>query len=298
MRFGLFGTGPWAQQAHGPALAGHPSAELVGVWGRSPEKAAALAGAHGVPAYTEVEALIAEVDAVAVALPPDVQADVALRAARASKHLLLDKPVAFTTDAADEIAGEVADRGLASVVFFTSRFVPDIDSFLTGAAETGGWHEARVEHLGSIFEPGNAFGDSPWRQAERGGLWDVGPHALSFVLPVLGPVASVTAVDGPRETTHVLLKHAGGAVSRLTLSVNAPVKAMRNEAVFFGEAGSAAVPTVDWAPVDALRRAVDQLVAAADGGDQPACDVRFGAAVVAVLAAADAAARSGNTVTL
>ena len=298
MRFGLFGTGPWAQQAHGPALAGHPTAELVGVWGRNPEKAAALAGAHGVTAYTEVEALIAEVDAIAVALPPDVQADIALQAARAGKHLLLDKPVAFTAEAAGKIAGEVADRGLASVVFFTSRFVPDIESFLTGAAETGGWHEARVEHLGAIFEPGNAFGNSPWRQAERGGLWDVGPHALSFVLPVLGPVASVTAVDGPRETTHVLLKHVGGAVSRLTLSVNAPVKAMRNEAVFFGEAGSAAVPTVDWAPVDALGRAVDQLIAAAGGGDQPACDVRFGASVVAVLAAADAAARSGRTVTL
>jgi predicted dehydrogenase len=298
MRFGLFGTGPWAQQAHGPALAGHPTAELVGVWGRNPEKAAALAAAHGVTAYTEVDALIAEVDAVAVALPPDVQADIALRAARAGKHLLLDKPVAFTTGAADEIAGEVADRGLASVVFFTSRFVPDIESFLTGAAETGGWHEARVEHLGAIFEPGNAFGNSPWRQAERGGLWDVGPHALSFVLPVLGPVASVTAVDGPRETTHVLLKHVEGAVSRLTLSVNAPVKAMRNEAVFFGEAGSAAVPTVEWAPVDALGRAVDQLLTAAGGGDQPACDVRFGAGVVAVLAAADAAARSGHTVTL
>ena len=298
MRFGLFGTGPWAQQAHGPALAGHPTAELVGVWGRNPEKAAALADAHGATAYAEVDALIAEVDAVAVALPPDVQADIALRAARAGKHLLLDKPVAFTTDAAEEIAGEVADRGLASVVFFTSRFVPDIESFLTGAAETGGWHEARVEHLGAIFEPGNAFGNSSWRQAERGGLWDVGPHALSFVLPVLGPVASVTAVDGPRETTHVLLKHVGGAVSRLTLSVNAPVKAMRNEAVFFGEAGSAAVPTVDWAPVDALGRAVDQLIAAAGGGDQPACDVRFGANVVAVLAAADAAARSGHTVTV
>jgi predicted dehydrogenase len=298
MRFGLFGTGPWAQQAHGPALAGHATAELVGVWGRNPEKAAALAGTHGVTAYTDVDALIADVDAIAVALPPDVQADIALRAARAGKHLLLDKPVAFTADAADQIAGEVADRGLASVVFFTSRFVPEIESFLTGAAETGGWHEARVEHLGAIFEPGNAFGNSPWRQAERGGLWDVGPHALSFVLPVLGPVASVTAVDGPRETTHVLLKHVGGAVSRLTLSVNAPVKAMRNEAVFFGEAGSAAVPSVQWAPVDALGRAVDQLIAAAGGGDQPACDVRFGASVVAVLAAADAAARSGRAVTL
>jgi predicted dehydrogenase len=227
-----------------------------------------------------------------------VQAELALRAARAGKHLLLDKPVALTAGAADAIVGAVADRGLASVVFFTSRFVPQIEAFLIDTAATEGWHEARVEHLGSIFQPGNAFGASPWRQAGHGGLWDVGPHALSFVLPVLGAVESVTAVDGPRSTTHVLLKHVGGAVSRLSLSVDAPLAAMRNEAVFFGEAGRAEVPTVDWAPISAYGRAVDALITAAGGGDQPRCDVRFGASVVAVLAAAEAAAGSGRTVTL
>jgi predicted dehydrogenase len=297
MRFGLFGTGPWAQQVHGPALAAHPEAELVGVWGRDPAKAAALAGAHGVTAYPEVDALIADVDAIAVALPPDVQSDIALRAAQAGKHLLLDKPVSFTTGAADLIVGEVAARGLASVVFFTSRFVPEIEAFLAGAAATEGWYEARVDHLGSIFVPGNAFGASPWRR-DRGGLWDVGPHALSLVLPVLGAVAEVTAVDGPRATTHALLRHIGGAVSTLTLSVDAPEAAMRNEAVFFGEAGISAMPTVDWAPTEAYGRAVGQLIAAAGGGDQPVCDVRFGASVVAVLAAVEAAAHSGHTALL
>jgi predicted dehydrogenase len=298
MRFGLFGTGPWAQMAHGPALAAHPEAELVGVWGRDPAKAAALAGTLGVTAYLEVDALLADVDAVAIALPPDVQSQLALRAVQAGRHLLLDKPVAFAPDAADLLADEAAARGVASVVFFTSRFVPEIEAFLTATAAVEGWYEARIDHLGSIFEPGNAFGNSPWRAAARGGLWDVGPHALSFALPVLGPVESVTAVDGPRATTHVLLKHTRGAVSTLTLSVDAPAKAMRNEAVFIGEAGTAVLPTAEWDPVAAYGRAVDALITAAAGGEQPACDVRFGASVVAVLAAADKAATSGRTVTL
>ncbi len=43
MRFGLFGTGPWAHQAHAPALAAHDDVEFVGVWGRDAGKAAALA---------------------------------------------------------------------------------------------------------------------------------------------------------------------------------------------------------------------------------------------------------------
>jgi predicted dehydrogenase len=297
MRFGLFGTGPWAQQAHAPALAAHPDVELVGVWGRDPAKAAALAGAHGASAYAEIDALIADVDAVAIALPPGVQSEIALRAAQAGRHLMLDKPVAFTTEAAELVAAEAAARHLASVVFFTSRFVPEIEEFLTGAAATGGWLSARVEHLGSIFVPGNAFGASPWRR-ERGGLWDVGPHALSFVLPVLGAVTAVTAMDGPRSTTHALLKHVSGAVSTLTLSVDAPAEAVRNEAVFAGESGLAAVPTAHWAPVDAFGRAITQLITAAGGGDQPVCDVRFGTTVVTVLAAVDESARTGRTVSL
>src|ERR671926_218745 len=103
MRFGLFGTGPWAHQAHAPALAAHDDVEFVGVWGRSAEKAAALAGEHAAKPYADIDALIADVDAIAVALPPDVQSDIALRAARAGKHLLLDKPIAFTPQAATEI---------------------------------------------------------------------------------------------------------------------------------------------------------------------------------------------------
>ncbi|OEV24353.1 oxidoreductase, partial [Streptomyces nanshensis] len=43
MKFGLLGTGPWAERTHGPALAAHEEVELVGVWGRRAEPARALA---------------------------------------------------------------------------------------------------------------------------------------------------------------------------------------------------------------------------------------------------------------
>src|ERR1700733_1882410 len=195
MRFGLFGTGPWAHLAHAPALAAHESVELVGVWGRKPDKAAELAGQYGAQPYAEVDDLIADVDAVAIALPPDVQAPIALRAARAGKHLLLDKPVAFTTAEADEIVAAVAERDLASVVFFTRRLLPEIRQFIAEAQQTGGWLEGRVDQVGSIFTEGNPFGASAWRK-ESGGLWDVGPHAFALVLPILGPVIEVTAMAG------------------------------------------------------------------------------------------------------
>ncbi|WP_328461934.1 Gfo/Idh/MocA family oxidoreductase [Actinoplanes sp. NBC_00393] len=297
MRFGLFGTGPWAHMAHAPALAAHPGVEFAGVWGRDPAKAADLAGRFGVRTYAGVDELIADVDAVAIALPPDVQAPIALRAAEAGRHLLLDKPVALRTDEANALAAAVAERDLASVVFFTRRFAPEVSGFVAGAVATGGWTEARVDHLGSIFEDGNPFGASPWRR-ERGGLWDVGPHALALVVPVLGPVTEVTGMAAEPDLTHLLLRHAGGAISRVTLSVDAPALAAREEAVFAGRAGVVPVPDAVWDPEQAFGVALDQLISAVAGGARPECDVRFGAEVTAVLVAAERAIRERVTVRL
>jgi predicted dehydrogenase len=295
MRFGLFGTGPWAHQAHAPALAEHPEVELVGVWGRNPDKAAEVAKLYGGKPYAEVDELIADVDAVAIALPPDVQAPIALRAARAGRHLLLDKPVAFTAAEAAEIAAAVAERNLASVVFFTRRLMPPVADFVAEAVATGGWREARVDHLGSIFTDDNPFGASPWRK-ESGGLWDVGPHALALLLPVLGPVTEVAGMAGPHDMTHLLLRHGGGAISTLTLTVDAAAAEEREEAVFAGEAGVRAVPEAEWLPTEALARAIDQLIAAAAGGPSPELDIRFGTEVTAVLEAAQEAVTTGRTV--
>ncbi|GIF10663.1 Gfo/Idh/MocA family protein [Actinoplanes teichomyceticus] len=297
MRFGLFGTGPWAHDVHSAALAQHPRVELAGVWGRNPEKAAELAAKRGTRAYADADELIADVDAVAIALPPDVQAPIAIRAARAGRHLVLDKPVSLRASEAAELASAVADRDVASVVFFTRRFVPETERFLADAVATGGWTEARVDHLGSIFTPDNPFGASPWRR-ERGGLWDVGPHALSLVLPVLGPVTEVTGLTGGRDLTSLVLRHASGAISRLTLSVDAPEAAVRAEAEFAGAAGVRTVPTVPFSAVDLFGRALDELLSAAAGGPRPACDVRFGQQVTEVLAAAAEAVREGRTVRL
>jgi predicted dehydrogenase len=283
--------------AHAPGLAAHPGVEFIGVWGRNPRKAAVLADAHGATAYPTIDRLIADVDAIAVALPPDVQAPIALTAARAGKHLLLDKPVAFTVAEADEIAAAVAEHHLAATVFFTRRYMPQLQEFIEQARNTGGWVEARVDHVGSIYQDGNPFGASRWRH-ERGGLWDVGPHAVALVLPVLGPVIEVTAMVGPPDMTHLLLRHALAAISTLTLSVDVPRAAAREQAIFAGTAGVVSVPVVPWDPILAFGRMLDELVAAANGGPPPRLDVRFGAQVTAILAAAAEAASTGRSLRL
>ncbi|HEX6501351.1 MAG TPA: Gfo/Idh/MocA family oxidoreductase [Micromonosporaceae bacterium] len=296
LRFGLLGTGHWAVATQGAALAAHQDAEFVGVWGRDPAKAHAVATRYGVRAYPEVDALLRDVDAVAVALPPDVQAELAVRAAEAGRHLLLDKPLALSWARAHAVVDAVRRRDLASLVFFTARFQPNVAAFLADAVRAGDWHGARVTHFGSIFESGGPYAGSTWRR-EWGGLWDVGPHALALLLPVLGPVVEVRAVDGPRSTTHLLLCHDGGAVSTASLTVDAPAASTANEVVFHGPAGFVTVPPGEGRPVEAFGTAISDLIAAvADGRVEDPRDVHFGRAVVGVLEAAEQARRTGRAV--
>ncbi|KXK63136.1 oxidoreductase [Micromonospora rosaria] len=296
LRFGVFGTGHWAAKTHAAALDAHPRAELAGVWGRDPAKAAALADRHGVPAYTDADALIEAVDAVSVALPPDVQADIAYRAATAGRHLLLDKPLALTLADADRVVAAAGQSGVASVVFFTGRFHPDVAAFLASTAAAGGWHTAHAVRYGSVLQPGSPYHNSAWRH-QHGALWDLGPHALSILLPVLGRVTRVAAMDGARGVVNLLLTHDGGATSTVSLTLEAPPDAIGRDTVFYGENGVETAPPGDGSSLTAFGVAIDQLLEEIDAGTRDhRCDVRFGREVVAVLTAAETARATGRTV--
>jgi hypothetical protein len=93
-----------------------------------------------------------------------------------------------------------------------------------------------------------------------------------------------------------MLRHDSGAISKITLSVDVPPAAAREEAMFAGEAGVRVVPAVPWEPVTAFGNALDELIAATAGGPPPLLDVRFGTEVTVILAAAEEAARTGRTV--
>ncbi|MDZ5622431.1 Gfo/Idh/MocA family oxidoreductase [Nocardioides sp. HM23] len=283
MRFGLIGTGPWAQRVHGPALAATPDIELVGVWGRSEERAATLATALRTTAYTDLDALVGDVEAVAFAVPPDVQAELAIRVAGAGRHVLLEKPVATDPGRAREVRDAAALSGVSSVVFFTDRFVEAQRSWFAEVKEhelRGGW----LRWFSDLQAADNPFGASPWRH-EQGALWDIGPHAISTLTAALGPIETVWATGGERDLVILAFTHASGATSTATLSAYAPPAAVGFEAAVWGEHGVLPMPPrPEGAAVDAFRTAARELVAAAGSGTPHPLDVAFGVHVVELLA--------------
>lgn len=290
-RIGLFGTGPWARMTQGPALAAHPGIELSGVWGRRPDAAGSLAETLGTTAYSGddgVDALIAASDAVAFALPPDIQAPLAVRAAAAGRHLLLDKPVATTVAGAREVVEAAERAGVFSAVFFTSRFETATSRWIDEQAAAGDWFTAHAHWLGSLYSESSdsPFAASAWRR-EKGGLWDVGPHALSVLLPILGDVTDVTAVRTEPDLTHLVLRHAPGASSTVSLSLSAPRAGGNNAVELSGRHGVERMPEGRGTAQESFESAIDGLLEAVRTGRPHDVDVRFGARVTEILTDAE-----------
>lgn len=295
LRTGVIGTGKWARDTHAPALAAHPDVEFAGVWGRDHTKARDLADPHGVPAFRTPDELFTAVDAVVLTVPPTVQPELAVRAARAGAHLLLEKPLALDLPAARRIRAAAEEHDVAGLVFLTSRHRPEQRAWIAAARERGGWHSGHASWLASLYDPDAPRDPSDWRQA-KGALWDVGPHALSVALGVLGPVGEVTARPGIGDTVHLVMQHGAGPTSTVTLSLTAPIQQSLFTAV--GTAGALPMPTPLSTVETAVATALTDLAAMAATGERThAADLRFGQEIVEVLTAAEESLEHGRPVT-
>ncbi|SDU74393.1 Gfo/Idh/MocA family protein [Jiangella alkaliphila] len=297
MRFGLVGTGHWARVAHAPALAATKEATFAGVWGRDPARTAALADEFGVRAYGSFDELLTDTEAVQFSVPPDVQAEHATAAAAAGKHLLLEKPIAHDADAGRALTDAAAASGVASAVFFTQLYRPEVRDWLEScraAAAEHPWEGGTAVTLGSVQREQGVF-STPWRLERDGGLWDLAPHPLSVLLSLLEPVATVAAHEDPLGTVHLVLGHRGGASSTVTVSQNVPAAAGLSYARVWGGAGHAVLPDQNTPVVDALSTAVTELIAATrPGAPEHPNGLAFGARVLDVLVRAQDALDSAR----
>jgi predicted dehydrogenase len=225
------------------------------------------------------------VDGVAFAVPPDVQAPIAAAAARAGKHLMLEKPIAIAEAEADDLVAAVAEGQVASVVFFTLRFRPEIRAWLADVTASGGWAGGLASWFGSSLLATSPF-NSPWRR-DKGALWDIAPHVISLLWAALGPVTSVTADAGPVDVSHLILHHQGGASSTVTVSQNGGATAAGFEAYLWNDRGRSVAPRMKPDPVPALSLALTELAGNIRAGrTEHPCDAGFGRDVGRVVAEA------------
>ncbi|MEX2534426.1 MAG: Gfo/Idh/MocA family oxidoreductase [Trueperaceae bacterium] len=112
---------------HARAFAKQPDVNVVGVSSRSKEKAARLAGEVGAKPFADSMelALLDEVDAVSVTLPTNLHKRFTIAALEAGKHVLVEKPMALTTEECDEMIAVAKSTGRVLMVAHLLRFWPE-----------------------------------------------------------------------------------------------------------------------------------------------------------------------------
>jgi predicted dehydrogenase len=298
LRVGVIGTGYWARWCHGTILAHREDVNLVGFWGRSREQAARAAAEIGGAGYDNLDALIEDVDAVSLAVSPEIQASVAARAARAGKHLMLEKPLALDLSSANEVVDAVTAGNVATVSFMTQLFQERVRDWLAEMRRLsqvhGQWEGVALTWAGSIDGADSPYANSAWRRT-RGGLWDLGPHAFSVVEDLLGPVRTVAAMRGVRDTVHLSGRHRNDALSAITVTITTPPGTEDASAAVWGPAGRYNLSLPTGGLREAFSRAVDEWLAAVSAGAEHKIGAHYGRHLVAVLDAAERSLADGRT---
>jgi len=208
LRLGIIGTGVAARILHWPALkALSDRYRIVAVANRTRSKGEAFADMIGLDrsnVYADYRDLLTrdDVDVVDLALPPQMNAQVAAVAAEAGVDVICEKPVAATLEDARAIAALPAKHGVKVLVAENFRY------------ENAVRHARRLIDSGAVgrpfmisyqwmqpVPPDDEIAARPWRQnpVHAGGfLTDHGVHMIDVVQYLVGDVAAVHAFGNDR----------------------------------------------------------------------------------------------------
>ena len=227
--FGIVGTGVIAA-VHAEAIAALPGAALVAVTDVAAPAAAAFAGARGCAAEPDLDALLArpDVDVLSVCAPSGLHAEIGIRAAKAGKHLVVEKPVDVTLDAADRLIEAAHAAGVALTVISQHRFDPGLieakrlldegalGRLVLGEASTK-WYRSQAYYESAAWRGTRAM--------DGGSLMNQGIHYVDLLRWCMGPVAEVTAVCATQtheieveDTSVAALRFSSGAVGTIVAS--------------------------------------------------------------------------------
>ena len=222
MKVGVVGAG-FIGAIHLNAYAKMPDVEVVGVADALPEVAATGAAVVGARSYSSYEDLIAaeEVDFVDVCLPTAYHRNLALKAAREGKHVIVEKPIARSLEDAEAIIEAFDGNSKRLFVGHIVRFFPEYARIkaMIEAGDLGTIGVARTSRRSPFLRGWNDW-YADWRMS-GGVLLDLVIHDFDFLRWSLGEVERVYArgVLG-REYNRldyalVTLRFEGGAIAHV-----------------------------------------------------------------------------------
>ncbi len=199
LRFGVIGSGKFAEACHVPGLQSHPHAEVVALCGRRYDQTRAMADRLGIrDVHTDHRELCAraDLDAVTIATPNVYHADQAITALSCGKHVLCEKPLAITVAEAHQMVRAAEQSENVHMVSFTYRYLYGIQHLRRRVqkGDIGEPYYLRAQYDSwEGLAPNSTVGFREKLSLAGGGmLYDLGSHLLDLARFILGPIDLVT----------------------------------------------------------------------------------------------------------
>ena len=198
--FGIVGCGVIAD-FHARAIADAAGTHLVGCSGGSRfGKVRSFADTHGCRAFESLDAMLADpnVEAVTICSPSGAHLDPALAAARAGKHVVVEKPLEITVERCDEITRACQTAGVKLGVVFQSRFHESVQLMKDAVDAQRFGHITLGDAYVKWYRSQEYYDSGQWRgtwELDGGGaLMNQAIHSVDLLLWLMGPVRRVSAM--------------------------------------------------------------------------------------------------------
>ena len=230
-KLAIIGCGKVAH-LHAKAIGNLPNANLAAVWSRTPESANKFAAIYHVKQYSDIQTMVREsaIDLAVICNPHPFHREVAVEAARAGAHVLVEKPLASTLEDCDAIIDECRQAGVRLGVISQRRWYPPVQR-IRQAIDDGKLGTPALGTVNMLGWRDKAYYDADaWRgtwDMEGGGvLVNQAPHQLDILLWLMGEADEVYGVwrnlNHPYievdDTALAIVKFKNGAIGNIIVS--------------------------------------------------------------------------------
>jgi predicted dehydrogenase len=229
LRAAIYGMGRWGNRLV-ESVQGSEKIRFVKGISREPEKYKELSQKTGIKVVSSYGRVLKdpEIDAVVLATPHSLHMKQIIQAAKAGKHVMVEKPMTLTRKTAEKAVAACKEAGITLGLGMNRRYAPSFIEMMSRirAGAIGDVLHVEAAHSGPT---GFALKAGNWRstraEAPGGGMTARGVHALDAMIQVAGLVSSVYAFSDKRklpadidmdDTTSMLMRFASGATGSLS----------------------------------------------------------------------------------
>ncbi len=249
MNFAIIGCGFIAKK-HAKAIQDIEGAKLVAVTDKIPENMLFYEKEYGAVPYEDMDEMFTkeQIDIVSICTPTGLHAPLAIQAANAKKHIILEKPIAMTLEETDKIIEACHENNVKLSIVHPNRYRPVVKE-LKKLLEKN--LLGKISHVNAIVNWNRNqeyYDQSPWRgtkEYDGGALMNQAIHNVDLLQWFMGEVEEVYSMEATRfrnieaeDISNGIIRFKTGVLGVIQAATTVYPKNYEESITIFGEKGT------------------------------------------------------------